>query len=115
MEIQVRADSTFWRDPRSGRPRGVPTAHVSEIRFRKNQILRGIIAGAAFGGASGLALGEDCSEVPETEACYGRFDLMPITALAGGVFGGVVGSRGTERFLFIAPPDGARQAADNKE
>ena len=115
MEVQVRTDSTFWRDPRTGRPRGVPTAQISEIRFRDNQMVRGIIAGAGFGGASALAFGENCSGVdPTLETCYGRFDLMPVTALTGGILGGVIGSRGTERFLFITPP-AADETASRKE
>ena len=103
MEVEVRVDTTFWIDPRTGHPRAIPTALISEIRFRKNQFLRGAVAGAGFGAASAMVVGEDCSDVPEIEVCYGRFDLMPITALAGGLFGGVIGSRGSERFLFIAP------------
>lgn len=104
LDVEVRVDSTFWRDPRTGRPRAMPTAQISEIRFRKNQTWRGAITGASFGAAAALALGENCKGVPETEACYGRLDLLPVAALTAGIVGGVVGSRGVERYLFIAPP-----------
>ena len=105
LEVEVRADRTFWRDPRTGRPRSVPTADISEISFRKNQFLRGVVAGGSFGAIAALGLGQDCSEVPDNQQCYGRLDLLPFTTLAGAVLGGAISSRGRERFLFIAPPE----------
>ncbi len=101
-DVQVAADTTSWRDPRTGRRRSAPTAQIQELLFRRNRMWRGAAVGAAFGAGVALAAGRDCSRRPEDEECISRIDLVPMSILLGGLVGGIVGARSTEKYRFEA-------------
>ena len=110
--VQVRKDSTFWRDAKTESTRySIPTSELKSISTQKRNTLKGLgyglLIGAATGAIWGASLGSDAEDCVDDEAyCIPRGGLALIGGITFGTGFGLIGlvsgalTKTTETYRF---------------